>query len=159
MLKRFWLAITLLLCFGLAACRLANDDEYIVIPHEADVYTVLDEHLDYEEEVDGHSEAYIAYEPTTTQHTETQTTAATATTPQTAAAQVTTTQAATSTAQTEPETLQEEIAEYKFIGNINSLIFHAIDCRSLPAPHNRVYFINRNEAVEVGHRPCLICTP
>ncbi|MCL2227301.1 MAG: thermonuclease family protein [Oscillospiraceae bacterium] len=50
-------------------------------------------------------------------------------------------------------------AEYSFIGNRNSEIFHSPDCRSLPAEHNRVHFISREAAIDAGHRPCGICRP
>ena len=50
-------------------------------------------------------------------------------------------------------------AEYQFIGNRNSEIFHSPDCRSLPAEHNRVHFLSRESAIGAGHRPCGICRP
>ena len=60
---------------------------------------------------------------------------------------------------TPPETTVQETAEYSFIGNKNSLVFHLPTCRSLPAEHNRIYFQTRDEAVDAGHRPCGICSP
>ena len=49
--------------------------------------------------------------------------------------------------------------EARFIGNINSQVFHSLGCGSLPAPHNRIYFNTREEAEAAGHRPCSRCRP
>ena len=46
-----------------------------------------------------------------------------------------------------------------FIGNRNSQIFHTLTCSTLPAPHNRVYFQTRQEALDAGHRACQRCNP
>lgn len=46
-----------------------------------------------------------------------------------------------------------------YIGNTNSKKFHRPDCSSLPAPHNRVYFKTRNEAISTGYSPCKLCNP
>ena len=124
--------------------------------------------------------AYAATEPTTTTLYEPQTTPETTPAPETTSPTIVepTTTLPTPTPTTTPATTpppHQEVPEpepepqdetepigytqYAFIGNINSLIFHAMDCRSLPAPHNRIYFIERDAAIEAGHRPCLICTP
>jgi len=50
-------------------------------------------------------------------------------------------------------------ATYSFIGNRNSQVFHILTCSSLPAPHNRIYFTSRQNAVDAGHRPCGRCNP
>ena len=46
-----------------------------------------------------------------------------------------------------------------YIGNINSLKFHAPSCRTLPAEHNRVSFASRQAAVSAGYDPCGNCKP
>lgn len=46
-----------------------------------------------------------------------------------------------------------------YIGNKNSGIFHLPVCSSLPAEHNRVFFGNREEALDQGYRPCKSCQP
>ncbi|MCL2169062.1 MAG: hypothetical protein FWB74_03450 [Defluviitaleaceae bacterium] len=53
----------------------------------------------------------------------------------------------------------EPMAQYNFIGNINSLIFHLPTCETLPAYHNRIYFVKRDDALHAGHRACLRCQP
>ena len=52
-----------------------------------------------------------------------------------------------------------EPPEGGYIGNVNSEIFHTLDCSSLPAEHNRICFDSREEAIEVGQRPCQRCNP
>ena len=47
----------------------------------------------------------------------------------------------------------------KYIGNVESHIFHRATCNSLPTEHNRVYFNSRNEAIGDGYRPCKRCKP
>ena len=47
----------------------------------------------------------------------------------------------------------------RFIGNRNSLVFHIPTCTTLPAPHNRIYFATRDDAISAGHRPCGRCNP
>lgn len=51
-----------------------------------------------------------------------------------------------------PETSQ-------YIGNKNSKKFHLPTCRTLPSPANRVYFNNRDEALNQGYTPCGNCKP
>jgi len=46
-----------------------------------------------------------------------------------------------------------------YIGNVNSKIFHLPTCGSLPQEQNRVYFANRDEAIDAGYTPCSICKP
>ena len=52
-----------------------------------------------------------------------------------------------------------ENAEYAgtFIGNRNSLVFHAGDCSGLPSERNRVLFESYREAIEAGYTPCRSC--
>ena len=49
--------------------------------------------------------------------------------------------------------------EKNFIGNVNSLKFHTLTCRSLPLEKNRIYFNTRNDAIKDGYSPCGICNP
>lgn len=44
-----------------------------------------------------------------------------------------------------------------FIGNKNSMKFHAEDCGSLPKEENRVYFDSYDEAIAAGYSPCSSC--
>lgn len=53
----------------------------------------------------------------------------------------------------------EEPVTAAFIGNRNSQIFHLPTCGTLPAPHNRVNFSTRDDAISAGHRPCQRCRP
>ena len=53
----------------------------------------------------------------------------------------------------------EPAAQYNFIGNVNSLIFHLMTCDTLPIYRNRVYFVEREDAIYAGHRACLRCQP
>ncbi|WP_435366231.1 Ada metal-binding domain-containing protein [Desulfofundulus kuznetsovii] len=48
-----------------------------------------------------------------------------------------------------------------YIGNKNSKKFHRPDCRWAAeiAPHNRVEFRSREEAVKAGYVPCKVCRP
>lgn len=47
----------------------------------------------------------------------------------------------------------------KYIGNINSKVFHIGTCGSLPMEKNRVYFDSIEEAVKAGYSPCSKCNP
>jgi len=62
---------------------------------------------------------------------------------------------------TSEQTITEEAteAEYNFIGNRNSEIFHTFNCRTLPAERNRVHFETRDQAIAAGHRACRNCRP
>ncbi|MBQ9131120.1 MAG: MBL fold metallo-hydrolase [Clostridia bacterium] len=51
------------------------------------------------------------------------------------------------------------VTEYAYIGNLNSNLFHEIDCSSLPGEANRIYFTTRDEAVSAGYTPCGRCDP
>lgn len=53
---------------------------------------------------------------------------------------------------TEPNTTQ-------YIGNKNSKIFHKSTCSTLPAEKNRIYFSNRDEAINRQYRACQRCNP
>lgn len=46
-----------------------------------------------------------------------------------------------------------------YIGNVNSNIFHSPLCNTLPKEKNRVYFTERQQAINAGHRPCKNCNP
>ncbi|MBQ4257696.1 MAG: MBL fold metallo-hydrolase [Clostridia bacterium] len=46
-----------------------------------------------------------------------------------------------------------------YIGNRKSKIFHAPDCRNLPAETNRVFFSSAQEALLEGYSPCRGCNP
>lgn len=46
-----------------------------------------------------------------------------------------------------------------YIGNKNSGKFHTLDCSTLPAPHNRIHFDGRQEAISAGYVPCKNCDP
>ncbi|RDV83043.1 nuclease [Ammonifex thiophilus] len=51
--------------------------------------------------------------------------------------------------------------EAGYIGNARSKVFHRPDCEWAQkiAPHNRVEFRSREEALEAGYRPCEVCNP
>jgi len=51
------------------------------------------------------------------------------------------------------------VAQERFIGNRNSLIFHTARCTSLPGSQNRIYFESREAAIRAGHRACNRCMP
>ena len=51
----------------------------------------------------------------------------------------------------------EKAAPRVFIGNRNSLKFHAPDCDSLPSEKNRVEFDSYTEALAAGYTPCSGC--
>ncbi len=48
-----------------------------------------------------------------------------------------------------------------YVGNARSRVFHLPDCEWAQkiAPHNRVEFKTREEAVNAGYRPCRVCNP
>ena len=175
-MRKIILALFVLFCLGLAACG-SNANEPVQIPHtlpevieheyEVDYdydynsqdegHRVLfgvvgqdDDDYYYEEysefEIDEDAEEYTEAEQTTTPVATTIPT----TTP-------TTTTAVTTTATTTIAEVTE--AQYQFVGNVNSLIFHSLDCDTLPASHNRIYFVERDDAIEAGHRGCMRCNP
>jgi len=51
----------------------------------------------------------------------------------------------------------QKAAPRVFIGNRNSLVFHAPDCDSLPSEKNRIEFSTYEEALEAGCIPCGGC--
>lgn len=57
----------------------------------------------------------------------------------------------------EPENTKPK--DEKYIGNINSKIFHKPSCSSLPTDKNRVLFNSKEEALNAGHRGCKRCNP
>ena len=50
-----------------------------------------------------------------------------------------------------------EPAAQVFIGNKNSKVFHAPDCKNLPSEKNAVEFASYQEAVDAGYSPCGSC--
>ena len=50
-------------------------------------------------------------------------------------------------------------AQGRFVGNINSQIFHAYTCGAVPGRQNRIYFETRYDALRAGHRACQRCRP
>ena len=57
-----------------------------------------------------------------------------------------------------PEDVQSaDDASITYIGNKNSLKFHAPDCNSLPKEENRIYFDSYDAAVSAGYEPCSGC--
>ena len=51
------------------------------------------------------------------------------------------------------------VLDGKYVGNINSMKFHKDSCNPLPTEKNRIYFADREEAVEAGYVPCGSCKP
>lgn len=50
-----------------------------------------------------------------------------------------------------------EAAPQIFIGNRNSQVFHAPDCKNLPSEKNAVQFASYQEAIDAGFTPCGSC--
>ena len=50
-----------------------------------------------------------------------------------------------------------EAAPQVFIGNRNSKVFHAPDCKNLPSEKNAVQFASYQEAIDAGFTPCGSC--
>lgn len=50
-------------------------------------------------------------------------------------------------------------SEQQYIGNKNSKVFHYPTCNTLPHEKNRVYFDDREDAINDGYRPCKNCNP
>ena len=61
--------------------------------------------------------------------------------------------------QTAITTQEPASTDARFIGNVNTSVFHGLGCSTLPAPQNRIYFYTRADAVNAGHRPCGRCNP
>lgn len=53
----------------------------------------------------------------------------------------------------------EDSIETTYIGNVNTKKFHLPSCSTLPADKNRIYFMDRNDAIEEGYVPCKKCNP
>lgn len=47
----------------------------------------------------------------------------------------------------------------KYIGNINSKVFHKTDCWWIPQKNNQIEFYSREEAVQMQYKPCENCNP
>jgi len=58
-----------------------------------------------------------------------------------------------------PQVNKTNYNTYKYIGNRNTLKFHETYCSYLPDLRNRVYFYDREEAVDDGYIPCQKCFP
>lgn len=57
-------------------------------------------------------------------------------------------------------TVKDKVSESSmYIGNINSMKFHEIDCSSLPSENNSITFESRMEATDAGYTPCGKCDP
>ena len=50
-----------------------------------------------------------------------------------------------------------EAAPQVFVGNKNSKVFHAPDCKNLPSEKNAVQFSSYQEAIDAGFTPCGSC--
>lgn len=50
---------------------------------------------------------------------------------------------------------------FAYVGNARSHIFHTDDCRYVYRMNdfNKVYFDDRDEAIDAGYRPCKVCQP
>lgn len=46
---------------------------------------------------------------------------------------------------------------YNYIGNKNTKKFHETTCYTLPKEENRVYFEERDDAIEKEYTPCKNC--
>ena len=53
----------------------------------------------------------------------------------------------------------ETSVDVRYIGNINSKIFHLPSCHTLPKEENQVEFQTYDEAIEQGYIPCKKCKP
>lgn len=51
----------------------------------------------------------------------------------------------------------ENMNTRQYIGNKNTGVLHVSTCSSLPSNENRVYFNNKNEALNAGYRGCKRC--
>jgi micrococcal nuclease len=56
---------------------------------------------------------------------------------------------------------QAETKTLGYVGNLNSRIFHRLECSAAAkmSAKNRIDIKNRDEAVKQGYRPCKICNP
>ncbi len=52
-------------------------------------------------------------------------------------------------------------ADVAYVGNKNSHVFHYPTCESVydMKPKNRVFFYSREEAIDLGYKPCQRCYP
>ena len=51
------------------------------------------------------------------------------------------------------------VESYAYIGNLNSKVFHSLECSSLPNEDNRIYFTSREEALQHQYTACGRCKP
>ena len=49
--------------------------------------------------------------------------------------------------------------EHDYVGNKNTKKFHKISCWTLPKEENRIYFDEREDAIEEKFKPCGNCKP
>lgn len=54
---------------------------------------------------------------------------------------------------------KDNYEQVQYIGNKNSKVLHLESCEQLPIEKNRVYFSNREEAIEENYKPCQRCNP
>ncbi|MCG8688940.1 MAG: hypothetical protein MI892_28985 [Desulfobacterales bacterium] len=52
---------------------------------------------------------------------------------------------------------QDPRAEFK--GNTDTLVFHRTDCKFSQSKKCTMSFINRNDALNAGYKPCKVCNP
>jgi len=46
-----------------------------------------------------------------------------------------------------------------YVGNPDSMVLHRLECRQYEASDDAPVFIEREEAIAMGYRPCGICQP
>ena len=56
-------------------------------------------------------------------------------------------------------TIDEDDEEYRYVANKQSKKLHLLTCSNLPKEENRVYFDNRDEAIQLGYTVCKGCNP
>jgi len=56
-------------------------------------------------------------------------------------------------------TVEPDPQKGRYIGNVKSKVLHDLDCGSLPAESNRIYFQTYVEAIKAGYKPCSKCKP
>ncbi len=59
----------------------------------------------------------------------------------------------------EAETIKETEYEMEYIGNKNSKKLHLPSCHTLPKESNRIYFLNKESAIQKNYDPCKNCHP
>lgn len=59
----------------------------------------------------------------------------------------------------EPDKEENTEPEYKFIGNVGSMVFHTPDCKFSTGKNCTAFFESKDEALEAGYRACGTCKP